>query len=94
VALVTGPDQTSLSYQSDGARRAESTIRIARDATGAPPLGEHYVALGAVYQFTPLGWREQFMEVRLPLSAQAQQYNSAPILLIALPSGPWMQVEA
>jgi hypothetical protein len=64
---VTGADQASVSYQPYGDRQTAATIRVARDGTGAPPLGEHYTAVSAVYQFTPLGWTEQAIDIRLPL---------------------------
>lgn len=89
---VSGADKASVSFRAfDSQAARQVTVQVARDATGAPPLDENYTPLGAVYQFTPLGWVEEEIEIRLPLSEEAIA-NGRPRLLIASPGGEWSDV--
>lgn len=88
---VSGADGASVSLrpmERTGANK-QVTIRVARDGSGAPLLGSNYRPLGAVYQFTPLGWVEEEVEIRVPFLATE---SSTPSLLIAVPGGDWAEV--
>lgn len=90
---ISGADGASVSLRALPRETAsQATVRIARDGTGAPLLGESYTPLGAVYQFTPLGWVEESIEIRVPFANS--ETTDAPRLLIAQPSGDWTEVAA
>ena len=87
---VSGADGASVSLRAlPRATKNQATVRVARDGTGAPLLGDGYTPLGAVYQFTPLGWIEEAIEIRVPFAASE---TATPRLLIAQPGGHWMEV--
>jgi ZU5 domain len=87
---VSGADNASVSLRAlDSARTEQVTVRVARDGSGAPALGQGYQPLGAIYQFTPLGWMEEAIEIRIPFTEEAA---GQPRLLIALPGGEWAEV--
>jgi hypothetical protein len=89
---VTGADEASVSFRAlDEQKAREVTIRVARDSSGAPPLGEGYLPISEVYQFTPLGWVEAAIELRIPVPAN-DSASGTPRLLIALPGGEWSEV--
>jgi len=88
---ISGADGASVSLRALPREAAsQATVRVARDGTGAPLLGEGYTALGAVYQFTPLGWVEEVIEIRVPFANS--EAGDAPHLLIAQPGGDWTEV--
>ncbi len=70
-----------------------SSIDVVRDGTGAPILDDTYVAAGAVYRFSPLGWAAGVdMNVSVPFSRALEAGNSGLHLLVAAPGGGWMEV--
>jgi len=88
---ISGADGASVSLRALPREAAsQATVRVARDGTGAPLLGESYTPLGAVYQFTPLGWIEEAIEIRVPFAHS--EAGDAPHLLIAQPGGDWTEV--
>jgi Immunoglobulin domain len=90
---VVGVDKASVSFSNSiGGKRAEQvTVRVARDSTGAPPLQDDQTPLGPVYQFTPLGFADEGIEIRIPVSAQAAAHGQA-VLHTAGPDGAWAKV--
>ncbi len=85
---VDGPDGVQLVVPAD-ALDGPVTFRIARDATGAPPL-EGINALSPVYAVTPHG--QAFGADALfsiPLSAATLPAGVTPLLLKAEPGGTW-----
>lgn len=88
---ISGADGASVSLRAlPREAKNQATVRVARDGTGAPLLGDGYTPLGAVYQFTPLGWIEEAIEIRVPFAAS--ETGDAPHLLIAQPGGDWTEV--
>jgi len=88
---IGGADGASVSLRAlPREAKSQATVRVARDGTGAPLLGEGYTPLGAVYQFTPLGWVEEAIEIRVPFTHS--EAGDAPRLLIAQPGGDWTEV--
>lgn len=87
---VTGADGAAVhlrQIQRDTAQQA--TIRVARDSTGAPALDASFTPLGPVYQYTPHGWLEDEIELRVPFQAEG---NVVPRLMVAQPGGRWSEV--
>lgn len=87
---ISGPDGAALHarpLQRDSSRQA--TLRVARDSTGAPPLDAAFKPLSAVYQYTPHGWIEDELEVRVPFQVRA---DVKPRLMVAQPGGRWSEV--
>lgn len=85
---VDGPDGVRLEVPAD-ALQSKVTFRIARDASGAPPL-EGINALSPVYAATPHG--QTFGATALlsiPLAAAQIPQGTTPILLKAEPGGKW-----
>lgn len=87
---VTGADGASVHLrQTDRESAQQATIRVARDSTGAPALEASYTPLGPVYQYTPHGWLEQEIELRVPFNAGV---DAVPRLMVAQPGGRWSEV--
>jgi hypothetical protein len=87
---VAGADGASVHLRQinrDSAQQA--TIRVARDSTGAPALDASLTPLGPVYQYTPHGWLEDEIELRVPFHAEG---NAVPRLMVAQPGGRWSEV--
>lgn len=85
---VDGPDGVQLVVSAD-ALDGPVTFRIARDASGAPPL-EGINALSPVYAATPHG--QGFggsALLSIPLSAARVPAGATPVLLKAEPGGKW-----
>jgi len=88
---ISGADGASVSLRALPREAAsQATVRVARDGTGAALLSEGYTPLGAVYQFTPLGWVEEAIEIRVPFTHS--ETGDAPHLLISQPGGDWTEV--
>jgi hypothetical protein len=76
-----------------GAEQARAvTVRVARDGTGAPTLGEGQLPLGAIYQFTPLDWADGDVEIRVPFSSKDLMAGTEAHLVVAQAAGDWMEV--
>lgn len=87
---VTGADGAAVhlrQIQRDSAQQA--TIRVARDSTGAPALNASLTPLGPVYQYSPHGWLEDEIELRVPFQADG---DVVPRLMVAQPGGRWSEV--
>lgn len=90
---VSGADGASVTFDKRIASpKADVTVRVARDASGAPQLPANVVAVGGVYAFTPLGQLAPGAEIRVPFDAGAVPRGSRLQLLVAAPGEPWMQV--
>lgn len=77
-----------------GALSADTTIRIARDSTGAPPLPGGLAAAGSMYMLTPHGGDfAEGVTVRLPLPDVALQPNQQFQIAKAQPGGEWQLLE-
>lgn len=87
---ATGPEQASvLTNPSPRKASQKATLRVARDSGGAPQLDSRFSPLGATYQYTPLGWVEEEIEIRVPFKPVD---GTTPLLVVAQPNGRWMQV--
>ncbi|EHR69768.1 immunoglobulin I-set domain-containing protein [Burkholderiales bacterium JOSHI_001] len=74
-----------------GALQADTTIRLAKDSSGAPPVPAGLVAAGDTYAITPHGTRfAQPVEVRLPVPSTSLQPNQNWSLAKAEPGGSWV----
>lgn len=90
---VSGADGASVTFDKRIASpKSDVTVRVARDASGAPQLPANVVAVGGVYAFTPLGELAPGAEIRVPFDAEAMPRGSRLQLLVATPGEPWMQV--
>lgn len=77
-----------------GALDADTTIRVAMDSTGAPPLPDGLAAAGNTYVITPHGGEfAQPVEVRIPVPATTLQANQALKLAKAQPGGEWVVLD-
>lgn len=69
-----------------GALRSDTTIRIARDSTGAPPLPPTVVPAGAVYTITPHGGAfDEHAEVSIPVDPGELAKEGQLLLVTAEP---------
>lgn len=85
-AEVVGADGASVSLMLG---QPGATVRVARDATGAPPLDASQQRAGAVYQFSPSGLAVGDAEIRVPFDvARAGGVH----LAVAQPGGLWSVV--
>ena len=85
---VDGPDGVRLVVP-PGALTAATTLRIARDASGAPELGGAK-AMTPIYAITPHG--TEFAEsarISIPFDAAALAQGTRPVILKAQPGGHW-----
>lgn len=90
---VDGPDGVRLAI-APGAVATNTTFRIARDASGAPPL-EGLNAVSPIYAVTPHGTTfEGQAEFSIPLSAATLPAGATPILLKAETGGRWRVLNA
>lgn len=89
---VAGPDGVQLIVPA-GALDADTTFRIARDATGAPPL-QGLNAVSPIYAVTPHGQAFAAQAVlSIPLAAATRlPVGVTPMLLKAEPGGAWRMV--
>jgi hypothetical protein len=85
-AEVVGADGASVSMLIG---QPDATVRVARDATGAPPLNVAQQRAGAVYQFSPTGLAVGEAEIRVPFDAARA---GAVQLAVAQPGGLWSVV--
>jgi hypothetical protein len=85
---VLGPDGVRLVVPA-GALSAATTLRIARDGTGAPELGGAK-AISPVYAVTPHGTAfAESARISIPFRAVDVAPGTQPVLLRAQPSGGW-----
>ena len=85
---VEGPDGVRLVVP-EAALSATTTLRIARDATGAPELGGAK-AITPVYSVTPHGTVfAQSARIRIPFNPADVAPGTQPVLLRAQPGGGW-----
>ena len=92
---VAGADGASVTFnERNVAAKAGRTVRVARNASGAPQLPSNVVPVGGIYEFTPLGLIAPGVEIRVPFSADALPAGTRPQLLVAAPGEPWTQVRA
>ena len=88
---VTGPDGASVVIPA-GALTAETTIRIAKDSTGAPPPlpADVVTPLSNTYALTPhgSGFRKR-VTVSLPIEAGLAGADDVLVILKAQPGGSW-----
>ena len=90
---IAGADGASVTFNKRIASpKTDVTVRVARDASGAPQLPANVVAVGGVYAFTPLGQLAPGAEIRVPFDADAVPRGSRLQLLVSAPGEPWMQV--
>lgn len=68
---------------------AGATVRVARDATGAPPLDPARPRASAIYQFSPAGLGVGEAEIRIPFDPALA---GAVELAVAQPGGAWSVV--
>jgi hypothetical protein len=86
---VIGPDGVTLVVP-QGALPADTTLRIARDSTAAPPLPSDIPALSEIYSFTPHGIAfGDVARVRIPFDASRLAPGSHPVFMYAQPGGRW-----
>jgi len=87
---VSGPDGVVVELPA-GALTADTTVRIARDSSGAPALPDGITALGPVYAITPhIPFLGVPATVSLPLDAsRLDAAGPAPEVLVAQPGGQW-----
>ncbi len=79
---VQGPDGVQLIVP-DGALATETTIRIARDAGGAPEVGGLRL-LTPIYQFTPHGAEfDTPVRIRIPFDRTELRASTAPVIVRA-----------
>ena len=77
-----------------GAFDADTTVRIARDSTGAPALPAGLANAGSVYVITPHGGEfKQPVEVRIPAPAVTLLPTQQLKLAKAQPNGEWMVLD-
>jgi hypothetical protein len=77
-----------------GALSADTTIRIARDSTGAPAVPAELTPSGSMYVITPHGGNfAEPVEVRIPAPAVTLQPNQLFKLAKAQPDGEWVVLE-
>jgi Tol biopolymer transport system component len=77
-----------------GALTADTTIRIARDSTGAPAMAADLAPSGSMYMITPHGGDfAEPIEVRIPAPAVTLQPNQLFKLAKAQPGGEWVVLE-
>jgi Ig-like domain-containing protein/immunoglobulin I-set domain protein len=77
-----------------GALTTDTTIRIAMDSTGAPPIPAGLHSAGNVYAITPHGGEfAEPIEVRLPVPTTPLQPNQALKIAKAEPGGPWVVLD-
>lgn len=77
-----------------GAFDADTTVRIARDSTGAPALPAGLTNAGSVYVITPHGGEfKQPVEVRIPAPAVTLLPTQELKLAKAQPNGEWMVLD-
>ena len=89
---VTGADGASVSYlPRAGHSRKTVTVRVSRDATGAPQIPADMTPIGSVYQFSPLGLAALGAEVSVPFDSRRTN-GGRPVLLVSAPGQPWMEV--
>lgn len=83
--LVRSDDGAEVSFP-PGALTAATTIRVARDGTGAPPLPPAAAAAGAIYAITPHGGAfDTHVEVAIPIEPRAFAADEQLVLLTASP---------
>ena len=94
-ATVAGADGASVTFdERNVAAKSGRTVRVARNASGAPQLPPNAVPVGGIYEFTPLGLIAPGVEIRVPFNADALPGGTRPQLLVAAPGEPWTQVRA
>jgi hypothetical protein len=77
-----------------GTFTTNTTVRIARDSTGAPALPAELTASGSMYVITPHGGDfADGVEVRIPAPAVTLQPNQEFKLAKAQPGGEWLVLE-
>jgi len=89
---VPGPDGSSIVVPA-GALGADTTLRIARDTAGAPPLPADTTPVSSVYTFTPHGVAFQDrVSITLPFDSSAVPSGGTPQFMLAENGGPWVQL--
>ncbi len=92
---VVAPPQAVQVLGADGAAvtlaagSAGVTVRVARDATGAPPLDPTWPRASAIYHFSPAGLGVDEAEIRIPFDPAMA---GAVELAVAQPGGTWSVV--
>ena len=86
---VRGIDGASVEVPA-GALPADTTVSIARDDTGAPPLPSRFVPAGSTFAVTPHGQNfRQPVTVRVPYDASALRADQRPAVMKGMPGRPW-----
>jgi hypothetical protein len=92
---VAGADGASVTFDEHNVvAKTGRTVRVARNASGAPQLPSNVLPVGGIYEFTPLGLIAPGVEIRVPFNADALPSGARPLLMVAAPGEPWMQVQA
>lgn len=92
---LSGPDGVVVDLPA-GALSTDTTVRIARDSSGAPALPDGMTALGSIYAITPhIPLLAVPATVSLPFDAtRVNATGPAPEVLIAQPGGDWESLGA
>lgn len=86
---VRGIDGASVEVPA-GALPADTTVSIARDDTGAPPLPSRFVPAGSTFAVTPHGQNfRQPVTVRVPYDASALRADQRPAVMKGMPGQRW-----
>lgn len=86
--VVNGPDGVTLAVPA-AALAQPTTIRIARDGSGAPEVGGAKL-LSAIYSITPHGTAfAESARISIPFNPADVAPGTAPVLLRAQPGGQW-----
>ncbi|MDP2005073.1 MAG: hypothetical protein Q8K45_05305 [Rubrivivax sp.] len=86
---VRGIDGASVEVPA-GALRADATVSIARDDTGAPPLPSRFVPAGSTFAVTPHGQNFRHpVTVRIPFDASALRADQRPAVMKGMPGQRW-----
>jgi photosystem II stability/assembly factor-like uncharacterized protein len=91
--VVNGPDGVSVDFL-PGAVTTDTTISIARDAAGSPPLPSNFIQAGSIFSITPHNALLEYpATVSLPFDRAVSAEESQPVLLTAEPGEPWRVVD-
>lgn len=88
---VANADGARVSYLAR-ANGNQPTVRVSRDASGAPALPARLTPISPIYQFSPLGMVTAGIEIGVPFDRAAVPEGTRPRLFISSPGEPWSEV--